>query len=165
MKRNQGFTLIELIIVIVILGILAVTAAPRFLNLSGDARGATLDAVKASLQSASSLVYGKAVIAGVQNAATATVVNKGSDTIAVVFGYPASTTAVAADLLDINSNEFTIAAGDVAVYFGSVDTDFVVFPNGFAPTDATESNGCHVVYKAATEVDTKPVITVYKDGC
>lgn len=165
MKRNQGFTLIELIIVIVILGILAVTAAPRFLNLSGDARGATLDAVKASLQSASSLVYGKAVIAGVQNLATATVVNKGADTIAVVYGYPASTTAVAADLLDIESTEFSIAAGDAAVYFGSVDTDFVVFPVGFAPTDATENNGCHVVYEAATAVDTKPVITVYKDGC
>lgn len=165
MKRNQGFTLIELIIVIVILGILAVTAAPRFLNLSGDARGATLDAVKASLQSASSLVYGKAVIAGVQNLATATVVNKGADTIAVVYGYPASTTAVAADLLDIESTEFTIAAGDAAVYFGSVDADFVVFPVGFAPADATENNGCHVVYEAATAVDTKPVITVYKDGC
>ena len=38
MKRNAGFTLIELVIVIVILGILAVTAAPKFLNLQGDAR-------------------------------------------------------------------------------------------------------------------------------
>lgn len=165
MKRNQGFTLIELIIVIVILGILAVTAAPRFLNLSGDARGATLDAVKASLQSAASLVYGKAVIAGIQNNATGTVVNKGSDTIAVVFGYPASTTDVAADLLDVSSAEFTIAAGDVATYFGSVAADFVVYPTGFAPTDATEPNGCHVVYKASTAQDVKPVITVYKDGC
>ncbi|MGL4204867.1 MAG: type IV pilin protein, partial [Aeromonadaceae bacterium] len=35
MKRSAGFTLIELVIVIVILGILAVTAAPKFLNLQG----------------------------------------------------------------------------------------------------------------------------------
>tara|TARA_Y100001963_G_C6704718_1_gene411335 strand:- start:180 stop:671 length:492 start_codon:yes stop_codon:yes gene_type:complete len=163
MKRNQGFTLIELIIVIVILGILAVTAAPRFLNLSGDARGATLDAVKASLQSASSLVYGKAVIAGVQNQATATVVNKGSDTIAVVYGYPAATTGVAADLLDVA--DFTIEAGDDTKYFDSVAADFVVFPTGFAPSDASEDNACHVVYKASTGIDVKPVIKVYKDGC
>lgn len=165
MKRNQGFTLIELIIVIVILGILAVTAAPRFLNLSGDARGATLDAVKASLQSASSLVYGKAVIAGKQNLATATVVNKGADTIAVVYGYPAATAAVAADLLDVADADFKIEAGDDTKYFGSVAADFVVFPDGFAPSDATEENACHVVYKASTDVDVKPVITVYKKGC
>ena len=34
MNRQQGFTLIELIVVIVILGILAVTAAPKFMNLT-----------------------------------------------------------------------------------------------------------------------------------
>ena len=38
MKRQQGFTLIELVVVIIILGILAVTAAPKFINLQGDAR-------------------------------------------------------------------------------------------------------------------------------
>ena len=41
-STQQGFTLIELIIVIVLLGILAVTAAPKFLNLQDDARDATL---------------------------------------------------------------------------------------------------------------------------
>ncbi len=40
MKKQTGFTLIELVVVIVILGILAVTAAPRFLNLQNDAREA-----------------------------------------------------------------------------------------------------------------------------
>ncbi|MGL4750761.1 MAG: type II secretion system protein, partial [Shewanella sp.] len=38
MKRQQGFTLIELVVVIIILGILAVTAAPKFINLQSDAR-------------------------------------------------------------------------------------------------------------------------------
>ncbi len=37
MKKNKGFTLIELVVVIVILGILAVTAAPKFLGISRDA--------------------------------------------------------------------------------------------------------------------------------
>lgn len=165
MKRNQGFTLIELIIVIVILGILAVTAAPKFLNLSGDARGATLDAVKSSLQSASSMVYGKALIQGKQNDANGTVVNKGADTIATVYGYPAATGAVIGQLLDVDSGDFVIAAGDASKFFDSEAADVVVHPADTIPAAATDEAGCHVVYKAAAAADEKPTIIVYKSGC
>ena len=65
--KQQGFTLIELIIVIVILGILAVTAAPRFLNLQGDANAATVQGVKGAMNSAKDIVYGKAIIEGIQS--------------------------------------------------------------------------------------------------
>ncbi len=44
-KKNSGFTLIELVIVIVILGILAVTAAPKFLNISSDSKVAIIKEV------------------------------------------------------------------------------------------------------------------------
>ncbi len=50
--KNKGFTLIELVVVIVVLGILAVTAMPRFLNLQSDSRKATLAATKGALESA-----------------------------------------------------------------------------------------------------------------
>ncbi|MGL5667316.1 MAG: type II secretion system protein, partial [Shewanella sp.] len=64
MKRQQGFTLIELVVVIIILGILAVTAAPKFINLQGDARVSALNGLKASIQGANTLVYSKAALAG-----------------------------------------------------------------------------------------------------
>ena len=44
-STQKGFTLIELIIVIVLLGILAVTAAPKFLNLQDDARDSVLQGI------------------------------------------------------------------------------------------------------------------------
>ena len=62
---SSGFTLIELIVVIVILGILAVSAVPRFINLQSDARAATLKALMGAVKSANSMILGKAVIHGV----------------------------------------------------------------------------------------------------
>lgn len=62
--KSKGFTLIELVIVIIVLGILAATAAPKFINLRQDSKAATLAAVKGSMESALNLVYAKAVIKG-----------------------------------------------------------------------------------------------------
>ena len=56
MKRQGGFTLIELVVVIVILGILAVTAAPKFLNLQSDARASSLQGLKGAMAGASGIV-------------------------------------------------------------------------------------------------------------
>ncbi|OZS41979.1 type II secretion system protein [Photobacterium sanguinicancri] len=63
---QKGFTLIELVIVIVVLGILAVFAAPRFLNIQSDARIATLQGFQGALQGADGIVFGKAVIQGLE---------------------------------------------------------------------------------------------------
>jgi MSHA pilin protein MshA len=57
--KKRGFTLIELVVVIIILGILAVVAAPKFINLKSDALTASLKGLQGALKSANTLVYSK----------------------------------------------------------------------------------------------------------
>ncbi len=64
-KRQQGFTLIELVIVIIILGILSVIAAPKFLSLSHEAQTKSLEGIAGSIASMNQLVHSKTQIDGI----------------------------------------------------------------------------------------------------
>jgi MSHA pilin protein MshA len=82
--KVKGFTLIELVVVIVILGILAVTAAPKFLNLQGDARKSSLKGLESAIRGGASLVYGKAAIQNIERNELDTI----EGDINIAYGYP-----------------------------------------------------------------------------
>ena len=122
MKRhNHGFTLIELIVVIVILGVLAVTAAPKFMNLQSDARKAALESLKGSLTSTAQMVYGKAIIAGKEKAqqqyichgstAASICTASSTDAIEIRYGHPAAKPNGILKAMDLDA---VVAVGDVS---------------------------------------------------
>lgn len=129
--RQQGFTLIELVVVLVILGILAAFAIPRFIDINTDARESSIRGLSGTLRSAAALVHGLALA---RNATSA--VQLEGQNVDLVNGYPAaSATGIGQALVNLDGFDETAGSGTITWK-----------PRGYS--DA--GNSCNVVYTEAT---------------
>jgi len=147
-NRQTGFTLIELVVVITILGILAAFAIPRFTQLDSQARIAAVSSLGGSLQSAAALAHAQYLASGT---APATVTMDGQ-AIALTFGYPAATAAGIENTLQ-----------DTSGFTPTITGTTVTFSKNGAPTPGN----CSVTYNASTALGVPATVTlpVVTTGC
>lgn len=147
MRQQSGFTLIELVMVIVILGILAAFALPRFADLTSEARIATVEGLAGSVRSASAIAHAMALA---QDVTAGTVSMEGTN-VDITNSYPdATATGILAALQD--STGFTPNTPAAGTY--------ELRANGAA----TPAN-CQVSYTQPAAAGTAPTITLTTTGC
>jgi MSHA pilin protein MshA len=135
MKRNSGFTLIELVIVIIVLGILAATAVPKFINLQDDAKNSALRGVEAAIHSAANITYSKSAIEGTERTLGKTDGSVSAAGVTTTYGYPDSqSTGIenAVELSGVTASSETAIDGAITFHL-----------------DGTAVAGCTLIYTPA----------------
>ncbi|WP_165870956.1 pilus assembly FimT family protein [Shewanella frigidimarina] len=154
-RPSHGFTLIELVVVIIILALLAVVASSKFISLRKDAIVSTMGGMKTAMQSAATLTYSKAAIAGVERLATTTL-NIDGVNVNLAYGYPNGTAAGIPLLMNLPDNDWNKRP--------SVFTGAWIYWHGVITEDAGKA-ACYLRYRQVTSATARPVIDVQTSGC
>jgi MSHA pilin protein MshA len=147
--QQRGFTLIELVVVIVILGILAAFAVPRFMGMEGEARAATVKNLAGSLRASSTMGHAKCMALGC--GAVATAIPFENTTFTTAFGYPNS---------DTITNTIQGARTGINVAAQALPGWTLSAPNATTVRYTKDGGGvnCYVDYTQTGAVTTPPVI-------
>lgn len=152
MKKQNGFTLIELVVVIVILGILAVTAAPKFLNLQDDAKVSAVKGLSGAIKGAAGITYGKAAVVGQESLETGYITVNGVST-ALTYGYPQANANSLGAVVDGLNTDWVENPTDTGSIIPKPDVSYGY--NGFkcvvAYTEATATAPAKVEVKGSAE--------------
>ncbi len=148
-RKEKGFTLIELVMVIVILGILAAFALPRFADFGGDARKATIEGAAGAVKSAAAIAHSAWLADGSK---PDPLVLDGANVDMSTEGYPAAI-AQTADATD-NEGITTAAQIDPADFTFTPGTDgtgvFAITGYTASPAATENNGGCQFTYNEKT---------------
>lgn len=163
LRAQAGFTLVELVTVILILGVLAAVALPRYADLQGKAREAKVKAVAGSLKAAAGLAKASAMANSVScAAATDSSVSMEGLKVALNHCYPAAEKAFDSGVLGAANvsaaDGWAISATNSG---GSKPGSVLTIELNGAATPAD----CSVTYTSSADADTPPVVTTTVTGC
>ncbi len=159
-SNERGFTLIELVAVIVILGILGAVAVPKFANMKERAIISSMEGLVGALQTASTLAHAKAKLDGVDSQLTSTIIAEG-ETIELAYGFPSIPPNNSTPVYGITRMVDTPSRWKVR--HSTIYDAWVYWPE-VIPVDAGTAS-CYVRYRKATSAGSRPQIDFTTSGC